>query len=153
MKSTIIKISFICLLLGLMGAGCKNEHEIEQQNVNIILHDKPLSVIQEYITGNWKLQYQIGGIAGIKYVNKYNSYINLTPDHIIMGNDLHGVVIDTSIVWKRDLIGNEYTYLMGYPDPGWPTPTYFIVNQIKNDTLIIADYNVSDEFSYYYTKH
>ena len=154
MKTTILKISFIFLFLSLIGAGCEKEHENEQQNVNITLYDKPLDVIQHYINGNWKLQYQIGGIAGSKYVDKYNSYINLTPDHIIMENDLYGAVIDTTIVWKRILLeANVYTYLMGYPHPGSQYPTYFIIGQIKNDTLIITDYNVSDGFTYYYSKH
>ncbi len=151
---TIIKISMLFLFFILMGAGCEKDHESDQENVNITLYDKPLSVIQQYITGNWKLQYQIGGIAGGKYVDEYNSFMNLTPNHIIMGNDLYGVVVDTITVWKRSLVGtNEYTYLLGYPNSGWQSPKYYIVNQIKNDTLIIIDYNISDGFNYYYTKY
>ena len=149
---TIIKISILFLLFSSIGAGCKKDNE--ELLHNITLHDKPLPVIQKYITGKWKLQYQIGGIAGSKYIDIYNSYMNLTPNHIIMGNDLYGIVVDTSIVWKRDLIGaNEYTYLMGYPHPGWQSPTYFIVSNIKNDTLIIMDFNVSEGCTYYYTKY
>ena len=149
---TIIKISILFLLFSSIGAGCKKDNE--ELLHNITLHDKPLPVIQKYITGKWKLQYQIGGIAGGKYIDIYNTYMNLTPNHIIIGNDLNGIVIDTTIVWKRDLIGtNEYTYLMGYPNPGWQTPTYYVVNQIKNDTLIIMDYNVSEGYTYYYYKY
>lgn len=135
-----------------MGVGCKKEHESVQQNVNITLYDQPLSVIQKYISGNWKLQYQIGGIAGSKYIDSHNSYMSLTPDHIIFGDDLQGVIIDTTIVWKQDLNGINETYLMGIPHPGWSTPMYFIVNEIKNDTLIIIDYNIIDGYTHYYTK-
>ena len=157
MKSKKIKLLTTLLLLlplyvVLLGTGCDDD-ESEPLLHDITLSDKPLSVIQKYITGDWKLQYQIGGIAGGKYLDEYNSYMNLTSDHIIMGNDLYGVVIDTTTVWKRELIGvDEDSYLMGYPNPGWQSPTYFIINQIKNDTLIIIDYNVSDGFTYYYTK-
>lgn len=152
MKFAILKISLIFLFLGLIGEGCKNEDEGKQENVNITLYDQPLSVIQKYITGNWKLQYLTGGIAGSKYVDMHNSYMNLTPDHIILGNDLQGINIDTTIVWKQDLIGINETFLMGVPHPGWPAPMYFIVNEIKNDTLILSDYNISDGYIHYYTK-
>ncbi len=141
---TIIKISILFLLFSSMGAGCVKDHESDQQNVNIMLYDKPLSVIQQYITGNWDLHYQIGGIAGGKYVDDYNSYLNLTSNHIIMGNDLYGVVVDTAIIWKH----NDYTYLLSYPS----SPISYIVVQIKKDTLVIRD-DLNDGYSYYYTKH
>lgn len=147
MKSSILKISFICLLLSLMGVGCKKEHDSEQQNINITLYDQPLSVIQKYITGNWKLQYQIGGIAGSKYVDTHNSYMNLTPGHIIIGNDLNGVFVDSSIKWT-----NKYnSYLLDY---SYSEGVHFayIIERIKNDTLIITD-DLGDGFTYYYTKH
>ena len=148
--TTLLFLLPLCVVM--LGAGCDDD-ESEPLLHDITLSDKPLSVIQQYITGDWKLQYQIGGIAGGKYLDESNSYMNLTSDHIIMGNDLYGVVIDTTTVWKRELIGaDEDSYLMGYPNPGWQSPTYFIINQIKNDTLIIVDYNVSDGFTYYYTK-
>jgi hypothetical protein len=148
MKFTILKISLIFLFLGLIGAGCKKEDEGEQENVNITLYDQPLSVIQKYITGNWKLQYQIGGIAGSKYVDKYNSYMNLTPDHIIIGNDLNGVFTDDNINWINTKVGtDEYTYLLSYPS----SSISYIIVEIKNDTLVTRDY-LDDGFTYYYCK-
>uniref|UniRef100_UPI003217ED84 hypothetical protein n=1 Tax=uncultured Draconibacterium sp. TaxID=1573823 RepID=UPI003217ED84 len=154
LKRITLFLLLIPLCVVLLGTGCDDKDESEPLLHNITLYDKPLSVIQQYITGDWKLQYQIGGIAGSKYIDESNSYMNLTQNHIIVGNDLYEVVIDTSIVWKRELIReDEYSYLMGYPNPGWQSPTYFIINQIKNDTLIIIDYNVSDGFTYYYTRN
>jgi hypothetical protein len=70
--------------------------------------------------------------------------MNLTPNHIIMGNDLYGVVIDTAIIWKH----NDFTYLLSYPS----SPISYIVVQIKKDTLVIRD-DLNDGYSYYYTKH
>jgi hypothetical protein len=31
---------------------------------NYLLHDKPLSIIQAFVKGNWVLQYEQGGITG-----------------------------------------------------------------------------------------
>ena len=33
------------------------------------------------------------------------------------------------------------------------SPDNYLVEQIKNDTLIIRDYYVSDGYTYYYTKY
>lgn len=148
MKTTILKICAFVLLLTLMCAGCKKD----EQSVTITLHDQPLSVIQSYIEGKWKLQYSFGGLIASKYIDKNNSYMILRPEHIIIGNDSKGVVVDTNIVWIRTDIGtNDTTYLLSYSLTDTSTPEYYIVNQIKNDTLIIREY-VNDGYSYYYTK-
>ena len=154
MKSISFKISIILLLFVFMGAGCDEEEERDKLSVNITLHDKPLSVIKKYVSGNWKLQYAYGGLSVHKVVDVHNSYMNLTSEHVIMGNDLYGVVVDSSIIWARkkaEPIGS--TYLLGFTRSGHPSPEYYIVDQIKKDTLIIVDYNISDGFHYYYTKY
>jgi hypothetical protein len=77
----------------------------------------------------------------------------LTPNHIILGNDSLGVVVDTTIIWVRaEIANNEFTYLLGYSRLDYPWPEYDIVSQIKNDTLIIRD-NLDDGYDYYYTKY
>src|SRR5882672_9651625 len=76
---------------------CKKEHT----PLNITLHDKPLGTIQSYIQGKWKLQYAYGGISVMKFPARHNSYMFFSPDHIIIGNDSTGIVVDTSIIWKR----------------------------------------------------
>ena len=149
MKTMILKLSAFVLIFTLMGAGCKKEHKNDEKEVTIMLYDKPLSVIQHYITGNWKFQYSYGGLATHKIINTDNSYINLSPNHITMGNNL-GITVDAPIVWARaDVGGNIFTYLLSFP----PEPIPYIVYQIKDDTLILRDYNVPDGFHYYYTKN
>src|SRR5690554_386397 len=97
MKTKILRLITILLLLlpvcvVLLGAGCEKDEESEKQSVNITLHNKKLSIIQNYTTGNWKLQYAYGGLSAHKVVDTHNSYMDLTPEHIIMGNDLYGIV-------------------------------------------------------------
>jgi hypothetical protein len=141
-----VSITIICLL------GCKKESRTEKLR-SMTLWDKPLSVIQSYSTGNWKLQYAYGGFAVHKWVATNNSYMILTPKHITIGNDSTGVVVDSEITWVRTDIGtNEFSYLLSYTRPDYPWPEYNIVYQIKNDTLVIRQY-VSDALTYYYTKH
>jgi hypothetical protein len=77
----------------------------------------------------------------------------LCPNHIILGNDTQGVVVDTNIVWVRSDIGsNDFTYLLSFTWSGYPWPWYYIVSEIKNDTLIIRD-DIDDGYSYYYFKY
>jgi len=77
----------------------------------------------------------------------------ISPDHIIIGNDSTGVIVDSSIIWvKTDIGSNDYTYLLSYTWSGYLWPEHEIVKQIKNDTLIIRDY-VSDGYDNYYTKY
>jgi len=148
---TILKILFLSCLM-ILAYSCKKETKT-QQHVTITLYDKPLSVIQQYVTGNWKLQYEVGGIAGAKYVDTIHSYWDLTPNHIIAGNDISGIYVDTTIIWIKaeNLFKNTpYTYLLSYSLSGFFH--VYIINGIKNDTLIITDYE-GDGFTYYFTKN
>jgi hypothetical protein len=116
------------------------------------LYDQPLNVIQSYIKGKWRLQYIYGGLLAKKHIDSYNSYLILSSDHITRGNDSTGVIVDTTIVWVRAKVwGNDSTYLLSYSWRGYNWPEYYIIDQIKDDTLIIKDY-VDDGFNYYYTK-
>lgn len=130
---------------------CKKEHS---GPVNITLWDKPLPVIQSYITGKWKLEYAIGGFMGMKYPARNNAYMKLTPSHIIIGNDSSGIVVDTTIVWEKNTdIRNRNTWLLSYHySPGYIFPYHYIIEQVRNDTLIIAD-NAYDSYEYFYTKY
>jgi hypothetical protein len=144
------KVSFIpifCLLLVTCWcfSNCKKE---PVDKSNIVLHDKPLPLIEECIRGKWKLQYSIGGFSVMKVSAKYNQYMNLNSSHIVIGNDSAGVVVDTRIYWKRTTdIFNDRTYLL----TSYQYSISLIVDRIYNDTLILGD-NANDGFSYYYTK-
>jgi hypothetical protein len=123
----------------LMGAGCKKEFKTPS---NIILYDKPLSLIQSCINGKWRLHYTSGGVSYRKIIAKYNYYMVLSPDHIILGNDSLGVFVDAKVNWA--LINSAYRFSYG---SYYETPI-----EIKNDTLIIMDY-LDDGFRHCYTKY
>jgi hypothetical protein len=130
---------------------CDKDKDNQTETVSILLRDKPLSIIQGYIVGEWDLNYAYGGIFTHKAIDQENSYMILSPDHIIIGN-MYGISVDTTIVWVRakTLFGDS-TYLLSYSWSGYLWPEYRIVDQIKSDTLIIKD-NGDDGFAYYYTK-
>lgn len=119
------------------------------------MHDKPLSTIQSYIHGKWKLSYAKGGYCGsCVWPAKNNEYMILSTKRIVFGNDSANVVLDTTINWKRAKgIFYDYTYLLTYYYPaGYGSfPIEYIVDRIYNDTLKLID-NASDPFYYYYTK-
>jgi hypothetical protein len=129
---------------------CKKD---DKEPINIILYNKSLKTIQHYSQGKWKLQYSLGGIIAQKNIDKNNSYMLLTPNHIILGNDSLGVVVDTSIIWEKTKIENsEFTYLLSFSWVGYSWPEHYLIDKIKNDTLIIRNH-VSDGLSYFYTKY
>ena len=130
-----IRIELFLFLLGFASFVCCRKDNQPTQPITITLWDKPLFEIQSYITGNWKMQYSIGGISVHKEIEKNNSYMLLKPDHIVIGNDPVGIVVDTSIVWvKTDIGTNEFTYLLSYSWSGYLWPEHYVVEQIKNDT-------------------
>ncbi len=149
-KKSLVIISALMLIICF--TQCKNNDE--ELLHNIVLYNQPLPTIQKYIQGKWKLEYAYGGLMTHKYIDTQNSYMALSRNnHITMGNDSYGVVVDTTIVWKREkIINNEYTYLLSYCWSGYLWPEYLIVYQIKNDTLIVKDYG-DDGYDYYYTKY
>jgi hypothetical protein len=134
---------FICCFIQ-----CKGDSE----PVNIVLYNQPLSVIQKSIKGSWSLKYIYGGISPQKITEKNKAYMILAPNHITLGDDVSGTTADTTIVWVNSTnIFNQQTYLMSFQWEGNIFPEYKIVDQIKNDTLIIID-NAYDGYSYYYVK-
>ncbi len=121
---------------------------------NLILHDKPLSVIRSNIQGKWKLQYVKGGLcANCAGPVRHNPYMIIDNDRIVFGDDSLSVVVDTIIVWKKDKdIFNDSTFLLSYRySKGYAYPYYQIVDRIQNGTLVIID-NAYDAFYYYYTQ-
>jgi hypothetical protein len=137
-------VAIMCCL-----ARCAREHT----PLNITLHDKPLRVIESYISGSWKFQYAYGGIMPMRYSDRHNSYMVLQSNHIVMGNDSSGVVVDGPVLWTRGKdIFNDSTYLLGfYNTPSYAFPYYYVVDRIYNDTLILID-NASDAVYYHYIR-
>ena len=153
MKCITLKGSVLIFLLGMVSIFTPFTCNKDESKINIVLHDKPLDLIQSSIQGKWKLQKVTGGICNGCYPPpKNNPYMIITGDHIVAGNDLR-VTLDTIIVWKRDRdIFQDSTYLLSYRDSkSYAFPIYKVVDQIRNDTLVLID-DASDAFYYYYTK-
>ena len=144
MKTTILKIGIVLCLLSLMGTGCDKKEDFGPESTNVKLRDKPLSVIQHYITGDWKLQYAVGGLSAQTFIDTANTYMTLSSTHILIGND-SGVLINSSIKWvkKYDTYVLDYSYPEGVHYP-------YIIESIKNDSLIITE-DAGDGFTYFYT--
>ena len=150
MKPTSILFCIVILCVGLINS-CKKDTAPK----NITLHDQPLSVIQEYIQGNWKLQNTKGGFCGtcIFYPtdSTYNFYLNLNTLRIKFRN-AHFKTLDTTINWLYvpDIVLGDSTYTLNFSDSSG-IPFTFAANRIYNDTLVLYQPN-PDGQSFYYIK-
>jgi len=148
----IVKFCFL-LIVCLCLSNCKKSND----GLNIILYNKPLSVIQEYIQGKWILQYAKGGICSTCIWPVRNKpYMLISSGNIIFGNDSTGVVLDTTIYWikEKDIFHpSDYTFVLTYyyPPGAGPYTIRYIVDGIYNDTLNLID-DASDPIYYYYAK-
>lgn len=80
---------------------CKKDHI----TVNITLYNKPLSTIQSTIQGNWKLQYEKGGICSscINYFNNVEYLWEFDLGSKVKRTFNDSLFTDTTINWVRDL--------------------------------------------------
>ena len=67
-----------------------------------------------------------------------------SPDHIVVGYAIHGIVIDTTLIWKKIYAFGDSLNM--YIHPG--IAIYRMVVEIQNDTLVINDY-MADGFKHY----
>lgn len=150
-KNLCAALSIIFILIIFCFAQCKKE----RTPLNITLYNKPLSTIKTYVEGKWELQYAKGGICGsCVSPARNNQYMQISTDRIVFGNDSAGIVLDTTIYWKRDKdIFNDSTYLLTYyySAGAGPFPIAYIVDGIYNDTLKLID-DAYDPIYYYYIK-
>ncbi|MBB3187440.1 hypothetical protein [Microbacter margulisiae] len=138
-------MSFVCL------AQCNNA---DDEPVNMVLYDQPASSIQQYIQGNWKYVYSLGGLlANNKTYPADNSYMRINSNRIVFTNEAQGTIVDTTIVWKYEpTIYGYSTSTLGYTSAkGGFFPSGCIVEHIKNDTLVIVE-NWYDPVGYYFSK-
>jgi hypothetical protein len=128
------------LITGLCFSNCKKNTDNPVDKSNIILYDKPLSVIQQCIQGKWELIYAKGGFTGnsIKYV--HDDFWEFSNNKIeIIDSGL--VYISAPIYWNYEpvsFINGQKTYTINYRDQG-NVPYKFYVEGIKNDTLTIVE--------------
>lgn len=153
-KNNFILFSTLLLIVLFSFAQCKKEDVPLHVPLNITLYDKPLSTIQYYITGKWKVEYAKGGFCGTCiYLPRNNQYMQVNPDRIIFGNDSTGIVVDTAVIWERtkDIFGDS-TYLLTYSyPPAYVFPITYVVDKIYNDTLVLIE-NHYDYITTYFTK-
>ena len=164
MKANILKITAVLLLLTGSFSSC-GKNEIDYSNIEN-LYEQPLHVIQKVVEGNWKLQYSYGGFAGQTIVDTHGSYMYLTIDHIIMGNDTFGVTTYSPIIWQWEngfFGGDSRGYLLTYNHDIYineqdgviyeevPIFNTLVPCQIKNDTLVIGNV-CCDGYIYYYAR-
>ncbi|MEO8823909.1 MAG: hypothetical protein ABI366_10065 [Ginsengibacter sp.] len=150
----IFSITKFCFLLVtcLSFSNCKKNTDKPIDKSNIILYDKPLSVIQECIQGKWELIYAQGWFTG-NYIQYYHDEFWEFNNNNISITDSGSVYIDTTIQWKKDPITfnpGQNTYTLNYNDRA-NYPHKYYVERINNDTLSIVDYGI-DGMGYYFTK-
>src|SRR5947208_6830486 len=114
------RVPFYCglsLTILLCFVQCKKEHTA----VNIILYDKPLFLIESFIQGTWKLQYEKGGICSI-CVNHFeykNFQWQFGSGNKIRQTFENIIITDTVITWKKDIgyyTNGASTYNMNFYD-------------------------------------
>jgi len=152
----ILFIAKFCLLLifCLWFSDCKKSNN----HVNIILYDKPLSVIQSYIQGKWRLHYTVGGICGsCKYDREpYNEYYEFSSNNKIIYTYRDSILVDTSFKWiiyQSPNAGNYIHNILEYYDKK-SVLFHFEVDKVVNDTLVLAQpfLNNPDYMLYFFTK-
>lgn len=140
MKNVVLPLflSLFCFLQ------CKKE----KVPLNISLYDKPLTTIQSYIQGKWRLHYIEGGICACTYqLDTANISLSIAPRRITFFKN-NAIDLDTTLTWSFSNYAS--TYLMSWYDQrGYPYNRG--ANRIQNDTLVLYDPG-PDGFSYYYTK-
>jgi hypothetical protein len=121
---------------------------------NITLYDKPLSVIQSFTQGSWKLQYIKGGfVANFVYYptdSTFNLYSILGPTRIIFKNAAR-VTLDTTITWIYIPYRVDSSYVIAFHDYGGVPYTLGALKMV-DDTLVL--FQPADDGQYfYYTKY
>jgi len=151
-KIILINIAIISLYC----IACKDKKVGPLNTSNIILRDKPLKTIKNYLKGKWQMHYTIGGISGNQRYSFVNTYLEFTfnetnNDSIRWHNDTSEMAKDI-VTFERELyiFGPEYTYQINFNT----LPTGFqnwVAYSIKDDTLILTDNSV-DGFAYACTR-
>lgn len=141
----LLFLSALLVIFALSLVSCKKD-----DSVDIVLHDKSLKTIQQYIHGKWRLVYYKTGSS--RYPCD-NCNVEFTQDDKFISNFLTIYVTPYSIIWVKDkgiFLDGDSTYLMtighefGYSQS-------FVIDKISNDTLIFYE-NYEYGFSYYCIK-
>ena len=122
-------------------------------NITIILHDKSLPVIQQYIQGKWKLQYQTGGFCSTCTVyptdTTFNLFMTLTDERIDLKNNYYHTV-DTTITWSYIQVFRDSAYALNFTYSSG-IPFTLVPDRIHNDKLVIYQPG-PDGLTFYYSE-
>jgi hypothetical protein len=144
-----MKKSFLIIPLSLV-IFCSVIRCKKDEPINIVLYDKPLETIQQFIQGRWKLVFGEGGICGICIFPCDNCYVEFTSDNRFISKSFVITTDTTKIHWVKDIgeyLQGDSTYIMEFVDyRGYPGQ--FVIQQIYYDTLIFYD-NASDPMFYH----
>ena len=151
---TILLAAKLCFFLtaALCVSRCKKNNSTPIDRLNIVLYDKPLSVIRQHIQGKWELIYGKGGFVANNIQYFRNNFWEFNDDSVKI-SDNSSVYANTSMHWNYDLgtyTNGDSTYLMKFYDKE-SVPWVYVVERIYNDTLILHD-NASDAYFYHFIK-
>lgn len=146
-KFCFLLVTCLCL------SNCKKDPGEPIDKSNIVLYDKPLSVIQECINGKWELIYAKGGISAnnIQYI--HNEFWKFNSNKIEM-SDSEKIYTNTTIQWIYDLgtfTNGKRTHTINFYDRN-NYPHKYIVDGIYNDTLVLGDY-AYDGMTYHFIRY
>lgn len=132
--------AFITLAM-LAAIGCTKEADIQ------LVH-QPLGVIQERLTGKWRVKYMQGGLAGTRIERKDGLYFIFSATTIQYG-DNNGERLNSAIAWQKVRWGNvgDSTWILNYGSTVYPNQ--LLVYGIENGVLQLEQYGVSDGFTYF----
>jgi hypothetical protein len=152
MKAILFAVKFCFFLTAaLCFSHCKKNNSIPIDRLNIVLYDKPLSVIRQHIQGRWQLIYGKGGIATTTQYY-HNTFWEFNDDSVEV-SDNGSVYANTIMHWNYDLgtyTNGDSTFLMKFYDKE-SVPWVYVVERIYNDTLILHDH-ASDAYFYHFIK-
>jgi hypothetical protein len=141
------KVVFGIVLFCFLNFHCRKDGS---DHTSIQLYDQPLQIIQQYLSGKWKLLYSTGGNFNLPpQYDKYDTFMILDSSRIIIKNQ-SGIVSDTTITWKKDRYNGTDTFiLLYYSNSAVPYP--YVVVGIQDGTLELRE-AAADAMSYYFRK-
>jgi len=120
----------------------------------------PLSAIIEIVEGRWKLVSTSGGIEGKTNIVTNGAYMELTSEHIRMGDNTSGNSVDSPVIWAKgknsfkinDIEPYVLTYNHEKQDDIIIRASLLVPMQFINDTLMMWDLR-NDGFFYFFVKY
>jgi hypothetical protein len=119
---------------------------------SISLFNQPLDTVKKYVQGKWQVVVIRGGVGGIN--SCYNNFFSEFTDNDLFITNVYAVANDTfNIAWVRENFPNspDSFYLMNLKrfKDGANMDVSYVMQEIKNDTLVYFEHNMLDAFYYF----